>query len=36
MEESFDLSTGHEEMIAIVERCLHGLEGERRPERSGR
>jgi AcrR family transcriptional regulator len=34
MEQAFDITTGHAETTALVERCLRGLEGERSKGRS--
>jgi AcrR family transcriptional regulator len=35
-EDAYDLSLGHVQAVAVIERLIHGLEGERRtPARSG-
>jgi hypothetical protein len=35
MEEAFDLDTGHAETVAVVERLIRSLEGERVPAADG-
>ena len=35
MEEAFDLETGHAETVAVVERLIRSLEGERVPAAGG-